>query len=124
MEFIKCTLEYRHFCDLNMGLYHVDTNRWCVTAMFFKDNDKICTYCKVSIYDITGPQANYLDQGLWAISFVTLIPMYIQCEDHSHVKTLQPPIIFINLQPVCSAFSSVINFHLTINGIQKASMLH
>ena len=34
--------------------------------------------------------------------------MEIKCEDHSHVKTLQPPITFFNLQPVCSAFSSTI----------------
>ena len=36
--------------------------------------------------------------------------MEIKCEDHSHVETLQPPITFINLQPVCSAFSSTIKF--------------
>ena len=34
--------------------------------------------------------------------------MEIKCEDHSHVKTLQPPMTFINLQPACSAFSSTI----------------
>ena len=35
MEVITCTLAGGHFCDLNTGLYHVDTNQWCVTAMFF-----------------------------------------------------------------------------------------
>ena len=34
-EFIRCTLADGHFCDLNTGLYHVDTNQWCVTAIFF-----------------------------------------------------------------------------------------
>ena len=101
-EFITCTLVDGHFCKLNTGLYHIDTNRWCITAMIFKDNDKITTYCKVSLYNITGAQANYVDQGLWAIS------MEIQCEDHSHVKTLQPTITFIKLQPACSAFPSTI----------------
>ena len=108
MECIKCTLAERHFCDLNTGLYDIDTNQWCVTAMSFKDNDKMSTYCKVSMYNITGLQANYLDQGLWSISVVTPIPMEIQCGDHNHVKTLQTPITFINLQPTCSAFSSTI----------------
>ena len=72
------------------------------------DNDKISTYCRVTINNITRPQANYLHQGLWAISVETPIPMEIKCENHRHVKTLQPPITFINLQPVCSAFSSTI----------------
>ena len=106
MEFIRCTLANGHFCDMNTGLYPVDTNQCCVTAMFFKDNDKISTYCRVAINNITGPQANYLDQGHWAISIETPIQMEVKCEDHSHVKTVQPPITFIDLQPECSAFSS------------------
>ena len=108
MEFIRYTLAGGHFCDLNNGLYHVDTNQWCVITMVFKDNDKISTKCRVTINNITGPQVNYLDQGLWAISVETPISMEIMCEDHSNVKTLQPSITFINLQPVHSAFSSTI----------------
>ena len=76
--------------------------------------------------NITGLQASYLDQGHWAISVEMLIQMEINCEDHSHVKTLQPPITFINLQPVCTAFSSTIKlppyfkqyskgFHVALN---------
>ena len=108
MEFIRCTLADGHFCDLNTGLYHIYMNQWCVSAMAFKDNDKISTYCRVAIHNITRPQACYLDQGLWAISVETPTPMEIKCEDHSHVKTLKPPFTFINLQPTCSAFSSTI----------------
>ena len=107
-EFIRYTLADRHFCNLNTGLYHVYTNQWCVTTMFFKDNDKISAFCRVAINNITGSQATYLDQAHKAISVETPIKMEIKCEDHGHVKTLQPPITFINLQPVCSAFSSEI----------------
>ena len=32
--------------------------------------------------------------------------MEIKCSDHIHIKTLQPPITLINLQPACSAFST------------------
>ena len=67
MEFIRCTLAEGHFSNLNTGLYHVDTNLWCVTAIFFKDNDRISMYCKVAVNNITGPQANYLNQGHCAI---------------------------------------------------------
>ena len=95
-----------NFCDLNTGIYYADTNQWCVTAMLFKDNDIISTHCRVAMNNITGPQANYLDHGNWAISIETPIQMEIKCEDHSHVKTLQPPNTFISLQPACSAFSS------------------
>ena len=60
-EFIRCTLAEGHFCNLNIGLYHVDTNQWCVTAMFIKDNDKISKYCRVVVNNTTDPLANYLD---------------------------------------------------------------
>ena len=51
----------------------------------------------------------YLDQGLWAISVEEPVLMEVKCEDHSHVKTLEPPFTLINQQPACTAFSSVIN---------------
>ena len=61
-EFIKCYLAEGPSCNLNTGLYHVDTTQWYVTAMHFKDNDRIPKYCKLAAINITGPQANYLDK--------------------------------------------------------------
>ena len=61
MEFIQCTLADRHFCTLNTGLYHVDTSQWCVMALFFKDNDKIESHCRLVLDNITRPQAHYPD---------------------------------------------------------------
>ena len=107
-EFIQCTLADRHFCTLNTGLYHIDTSQWFVMALFFKDNDKIDNHCILALDNITRPQAHYLDQGLWAISVETPIPMEVKCKDHSHIKTSEPPFTLINLQPVCSTFSSVV----------------
>ena len=108
MEFILCTWADGHFCTLNTGLYHVDTSQWCVMALFFKDNDKINSHCRLVLIIITRPQAHYLDQGLWAISIETAVPMEIKCEDCNHIKALEPSFSLINLQPACSAFSSVI----------------
>ena len=34
--------------------------------------------------------------------------MEIKCSNHTHIKTLQPPITLINLQPACSALSPLI----------------
>ena len=67
-EFIQCTLAQGHFCSLNTALYHIDYSRWCLVAMFLKQNNRINKDCQLTITNITGPQAIYLDQGLWAIS--------------------------------------------------------
>ena len=79
-----------------------------LTGLFLKDNNKIQIQCKLAVTNITGPQANYLDQGNWAIPVTEPIQMEIKCSDHTHIKTLQPPITLINLQPACSVFSHLI----------------
>lgn len=105
-EFIQCTLAEGHFCTINSALYHIETSKSCLSALFIKDNTKINKYCTLDMTNITGPKAIYLDQGLWAISLDKIIHMEIQCTAHTKVQTLRPPISFVKLQPTCSAFSS------------------
>ena len=104
-EFIQCTLAQGHFCNLNTALYHIDYSNWCLVAMFLKENNRKNKDCKLSVTNITGPQAIYLDQGLWAISVEKPTQMEIRCSKVTQVKSLKPPITLINLQPACSAFS-------------------
>ena len=80
----------------------------CLTTIFLKDNNKIQNQCKLAATYITSPQANYSDQGNWAIPVNEHTQMEIKCSDHTHIKTLQPPITLINLQPACSTFSTLI----------------
>ena len=67
-EFIQCTLAQGHFCSLNTALYHIDYSEWCLVAMFLKQDNRINNDCQLTVTNITGPQAIYLNQGLWAIS--------------------------------------------------------
>ena len=64
--------------------------------------------CRLDVDNITGPQARYLDQGLWAIAVSEPIEMEIQGQTYKSVKTLQPLMIMVTLEPACSAFSSKI----------------
>ena len=75
----------------------------CLTALFLKDNNKIQNQCKLAVTNITGPQVNYLYLGNWAICAMEPTQMEFKCSDHTHIKTLQPPIILINLPLACSA---------------------
>ena len=94
-----------------------------LTAIFHRDSNKINKQCKLAITNNTGPNANYLDQGNWAISVKEPTQMEIKYTDHTHFKTLQPPITLINLQPACSAFSPKLNSNHTLNNIPKVSLL-
>ena len=73
--------------------------------MFLKENNRINKDCKLSVTNVTGPQAIFLDKGLWAISVEKPTQMEIRCPKVTQVKSLKPPITLINLQPACSAFS-------------------
>ena len=101
-EFIRCTLAQGHFCSLNTALYHIDYSRWCLVAMFLKQNNRINKDCQLTITNITGPQAIYLDQGLWAISVDKPTQMEIRCPKVTQVKSLKPPITLVNLHVVHS----------------------
>ena len=89
-EFIQCTLAQGHFCSLNTALYHVDYSKLCLVAMFLKQNDRINKDCQLAVTNITGPQAIYLDQGLWAISIDKPTQMEIRCPKVTQVKYLKP----------------------------------
>ena len=122
-EFIQCTLAQGHFCSLNTALYHIDYSKWCLAAMFLKQNDQINKYCPLSITNITGPQAIYLDQGSWAISIEKPTQMEIRCPQVTQVKSLKPPITFITLQPACSGFSPEVKLPPYFSNSQKLSIL-
>ena len=108
---VKCTLADRHFCTLNIGLYHINTSQWCVTALFFKDNNKISNHCKTDLTILSLDPRPITFTKAYGLSL--LKHLYLRKssgKDHSHIKTLEPPFTLINLQPTCSAFSSVIKF--------------
>ena len=94
----------------------------CLTALFLKGNTKILYQCKLAAPNITGPQANYLDQGNWAISVTECTQMEIKCSDHTHIKTLQPPITLINFQSACSDSPPLIKLIHILNNTPKVSL--
>ena len=107
-EFIECTLASGHFCNLKNALYHMHSLGWCLTSLFLKNDRMIETNCRMSLTNVTGLQAIYLDQGNWAVATVKSDQMEISCNSHRHVITIEPPLTLVNLQPGCSAFSAKI----------------
>ena len=81
------------------------TQNCVLLPCFSKQNDRINKDCQLAVTNITGSQAIYLDQGLWAISIDNSTQMEIRCPNVTQVKSLKPPITFVNLQPACSVFS-------------------
>ena len=61
---------------------------------------------KMSVTNVTGSEATYLNQCNWAA--VTMEPDQIEISynSHRHVISIEPPLTLVNLQPACSAFSA------------------
>ena len=62
------------------------------------------TNCRMSLTNVTGSQAIYLDQDNWAVVTVEPDQMESSCNSHRHVITIEPPLTLGNLQPACSSF--------------------
>ena len=105
-EFLECTLASGHFCSLKSALYHMQTSKWCVIALFLKNDELVNENCEMSVSNINGPEAIYLDKGNWAIASREPDQMEISCTTQKHVISLNPPLTLVNLQPACSSFSS------------------
>jgi len=105
-EFIECTLASGHFCSLKSALYHMQSSKWCLTALYLKDNDLINQNCELNVSNVTSPEAIYLDEGHWAIATMKSDQMEVTCTAQKHVVSLNPPLTLVQLQPACTAFSS------------------
>ena len=81
---------------------------WCLTSLFLKNNRMIETNCRMSLINVSGSQAIYLDQCNWAVATVEPDQMEISCNSPRYVITIEPLLTLVNLQPACSAFSAKI----------------
>ena len=59
------------------------------------------TNCRMSLTNVTGLQAIYLDQSSLAVATVIPDQMEISCNSHRHVVTIEPLLTLVNLQPSC-----------------------
>ena len=105
-EIIECSLVSGHLYSLRSALYHIQTSKRCLTALFLRNDELIDENCEMSVSNVTSPEAIYLDEGNWAIATVEPDQMEITCTAQKHVISLNPPLTLVNLQPACSAFSS------------------
>ena len=91
-KFIECTLASGHFCNLRSALYHMQSSNWCIFALFMKNEDLINANCGMSITNITGPVAIYLDQGNWAVATMEPDQMEVSLPSSETYNFFEPSI--------------------------------
>ena len=105
-EFIECTLASGHFCNLRSALYHMQSSKMCLIALFLKNENSISEYCEMKVMNISGPLALYLDDGTWAIATANIEQMEVTCPTQKHVISIVPPLSMINIQPALQCILS------------------
>ena len=89
-------------------LYNMYRSGWCLTSLFLRNDRMTETNCRMSLTNVTGSQAIYIDQGIWAGATVEPDQIEMSYNSHKHVITIEQPLTLVNLQPTCSAFSTKI----------------
>ena len=64
----------------------------------------------MSVTNVTGSEAIYLDLCNWAVLTIELDEMEISCNSHRHGISIKPSLTLVNLQPACSSFPAVFKF--------------
>ena len=85
---------WKHFCSLKSTLYHMQTSKWCVIALFLKNDKLVNENCEMSVSNINGPEAIYLDKGNWAIASMEPDQMEISCTTQKTCNFIEPSINF------------------------------
>ena len=92
-----CLMTKGHLCMFNQALYPVDNTNWCIYALFIKDIHNIKRNCILKPLKRTTNLAYSLDGYLWAISALASEKLQIRCVMETHVITIHPPLLIVDV---------------------------
>ena len=92
-----CLMTRGHLCMFNQALSSVDNTNWCIYALFIKDIHKIKRNCILKPLKRTTNLAYSLDGYLWAISALASEKLQIRCVMETHVITIHPPLLIVDV---------------------------
>lgn len=98
-----------HVCKLHSAIYPVATAKSCITALYFRDDNKIDEYCQQVVHlQSVLPQAYYIMDGLWVIATNEPLKINIACGQQDRIgqtTNVNPPAQLIKLEMGCHAFN-------------------
>lgn len=107
-DLVECTKPSLGFCSIKSPMYPINLNKFCVVALFMKDSRGIRLTCQSQVMlDSILPMAQYLAEGVWAVSTNAPFRLNVVCKDNTVSTAMaQPPVSLVKLNKSCSATSN------------------
>lgn len=109
-ETLQCMNPVTGFCSIKSPIYSVNTNKFCITALFMKSAELIGPFCQITVKMKTIlPLAEYLSDGYWVITTNVNFRFSIVCRNSSTFSIdVKPPLQIIKLDMFCHAVSKML----------------
>ena len=111
-ETLQCKNPVTGFCSIKSPIYSVNTNKFCITALFMKNAELIGPFCQTTVKMKTIlPLAEYLSDGYWVITTNVNFRFSIVCRKSSTFSIdIKPPLQVIKLDMFCHAVGKMLIF--------------
>ncbi len=96
-----CVETLGQVCVFNVALYPLETNRWCLTALFQDDDTLIQENCRVNTVPPGGNLAVNLKGNVWAVATYQRFVMNTFCPKSNDRKVIDPPLTMVYLPSGC-----------------------
>ena len=108
-DYNMCTGLKSKFCNPKTVFYPTNMNKFCVMALFMKNEDDIKGFCKQTvILNVNLPFAKYLSDGIWIVVTNKVLHITISCRSTAIQSTdvdIKPPFGILHINNTCKASS-------------------
>ena len=104
-ELVMCLFTRGGLCKMNQAMYPSDKVRWCVLALFIKDEKMVRDVCNYNLQRRNGNLAQSLGGYLWAISSIATKKIQIRCLKETYIVEIQAVLQIIYIGDGCEGYS-------------------
>ena len=90
---------------MNQAMYPSDKVRWCVWALFIKDEKMVRDVCNYNLQRRNGNLAQSLGGYLWAISSIATEKIQVRCLKETYIVKIQAVLQIIYIGDGCEGYS-------------------
>ena len=125
-----CLITSGHLCMFNQALYHMESTKWCICALFINDKNQIKRNFFLKLLNQTTNLAYSLDRYLWAISALATEKLEIRSVMETHIITIKPPLQIVDISNGCDAYSASIyipaksELTATLQSVTRSQFFH
>ena len=104
-DLVMCLFTRGGLCKMNQAMYPSDKVRWCVWALFIKNEKMVRDVCYYNLQRRNGNLAQSLGGYLWAIISMATENIQIRCLKETYIVEIQAIFQIIYIGDGCEGYS-------------------